>query len=217
LDGCTPKDYANHRGGTQKQFNIVVRNIKLLVRVTNRKKITVNCVITSENYKYIINVIHFCEKLGVDIVRFHQYNPIINEYKVMIVNKETINYINAILIRDDFNIDIKFNLPSKYKLGCICNQLINDRITIGLSGYITPCCHIHSNEKYGTFNNQNDNIIKLKNKFNNSTKKLELPEECQRCPRLGLSSINFNRESRIWWYEEVNSGKIKLVRKRRTG
>ncbi|MCK5604326.1 radical SAM protein [Candidatus Pacearchaeota archaeon] len=203
LDGYTPEKYAEYRGGTIQQFNKLIDNIKLAVSVVGEKKVVINYVITSENYMDVESVIRFCETLGVGMVRFHQYNPVSDKRKVMILNERTRNYINNLLSCNDFNINIKFNLPGKYDEKFTCNQLLNDRITIGLSGYVTPCCHIHSDKKYGTFNNHNNSMTEFKDKFISSTKVSELPVECQRCPRLGVSSISFNGTMHSWDHKGI--------------
>jgi len=191
LDACTPESYARHRGGTQKQFDKVVSNIRKAVLVEERQKINVNYVITSENYTEIIAAIRFCEQLGVDSVRFHQYNPKIMESKVLFMNDKVEKLFIDLFHREDFDIQIKINLRGVSD-NYVCSQLSDDRLTIGLGGYLSPCCHIHTDKKYGTY--REPSIV-----YEDFKMRKEVPDECIKCPRYNLISANFNVTSKTWY------------------
>lgn len=200
MDGYFPGIQEDHRNRNSDQLNKIVNNIKLAVSTPNRKSICINNVVTSDNYRNIINVIKFYEGLGVDLIRFHRYNPKVNDSKVLHFNDEIFKFfVDNLIDRNNFKSRIKIILPATRDVVFDCQKLNDGGVTVGLNGNLSPCCHIHTNKKYGVYNNQSECLLEFKNKFNNAKKEGDLPSECKKCPRLNTMVVVFDPYSKKWY------------------
>lgn len=200
LDGHTQYHYVLNRGGTYSTFHKLVDNIKKIVMVHNRRKIIANHILTADNFIWLSDIIQFCEQLGVDHVRFYLYNPIIKgtEPRVLSITKTFMELLDKIINNVSFKILIDIILPEVCtKFFCI--QLENNRVTIGLEGYLTPCCHIHSDKRYGTITSPSSELTNFQAQFNSAVLQSDLPSECQRCPRLATKRIGFSPTTKNWY------------------
>lgn len=91
MDYCTPEQFVASRGGTEKMFNDVIDNIYKFSDIKNPDcDLSVNFIITKENYKNILLATKLLKDAGVDNVRFSPvwlidyvsyHQPLIQEVK----------------------------------------------------------------------------------------------------------------------------------------
>jgi len=198
LDGYNSQSYIKHRGGGESQFNKVLDNIREVLKVKDRKKITINCIVSSVDYKKIPGMIALSESLGVDCMRFGNYHPIAGDLRPLFnTDKNIVDFYKNIISKNDYKVDI--TLPGlmntgKKKFKCSMLKCKN----VGSEGFYSPCCHISTDVKYGSFPNESKKLAEFKKQFRNAKKISDLPLPCRLCPRLFKNRIIFNKDSKKW-------------------
>lgn len=194
VDGYDPRSYIERRGGTAKMFNRIVDSTKLLVseRLKNNNGffIAYNCVILESNYRIIPKMIEFAEHLGINRIQFrnfHSYNAGNHLLRPLYDTPEIVRFIEK-LKEPTYTVQVKW--PELYgKLNTFhCNMLF-DTVTVGSDGCFAPCCHIPSDESYGSFFQDphaynKGGLVDFRQIFLNAKNREELPWQCHECPRL---------------------------------
>ncbi|MFW5890972.1 MAG: radical SAM protein [bacterium] len=198
VDGYNAKEYSKIRGGGEKIFNKVKDNIVNFVNkrdsINSNMKIKINCVVGTHNYKNMIPMIYFVDKLKVNGLNFRNYHPVFggNNYGALYNNKEVVKYIKEAKSHlKNVNIDVSF--PKLQKSGGVnfqCAGMLNQTILIGPKGDFSPCCHMEADGSYGNFwknksGYENDSKKqKLIKKMSSAKTYSDIPNHCKDCPRL---------------------------------
>ena len=79
LNGYNSHEYYKMSGASKQVFNTVLMNISELVEKRNDNhrdlEISMSCICTKKNYKYIPNMIELADELGVDVLDFQNLIP----------------------------------------------------------------------------------------------------------------------------------------------
>jgi len=207
IDGPDYSTYIKHRGGNESLFHKITKNVYTLVKKIKRngKKlpINVNCVITSSDYKKILPMIRYAEKLKVNRIRFINFHPVGGELKPLYATEEIKEYLEQITSETKYKIDIALpglynNRPKVSK----CSMLFST-ILIGDDGNFAPCCREYSSSKYGNwYSNKRDYnspvLIKFREQFLKARAKSEFPTICQECPRRFSDRAAYSSKKRRW-------------------
>jgi len=197
FDGITPDKFYKHRGGSQTQFKKIMENIRKAVAVTNRCPININHVLTNNNYTEIPEIIKFCEDLGVDSVRFHEYHPMTNKSLLLKKTKIETRFFIDLFKTANYGILVKLNLLNQSDK-FTCTQPSNV-LLVGPEEELSPCCHIHTNKKYGVYGSPSSEFNSFINQFCSSTKRSQLPQECQLCSRVNIQKFKFTPKTNMWY------------------
>lgn len=118
-----PNQEINDRIRGKNVFDIVTKNIKNTVKLKNENnlnncKISINTVVSKDNYDYIIDMIDFCIDLGVDELNLLQIIPDGNakDKDILLSDDEELNLVKLIAIKyesvkDKLIINPKFTMP----------------------------------------------------------------------------------------------------------
>jgi len=160
LDASNPYEYKYTHGMSPKAYNIVIENIKMLVKIKRENKfectIGVGFTTNEETLGGMLSFTKLCKDIGVDYVQFRPYH-----------NDRTLIYnelIDCIRLEDDkFKVlyskhkydSMKRNDYGRYYKKCYG---INFVTTIMATGDVSVCCHTRGITKY-TIGNLNENTF----------------------------------------------------------
>lgn len=196
FDGITPDKFYKHRGGSPAQFKKIIENIKKATSISFRHPINVNHVLTASNYKEIPEIIEFCRDLGVDSVRFHEYHPAVNKDLPLQKTKAEFDFFVDLFKTTNHGISVKLNLLNNLNTFS-CTQPSNV-LLVGPAKELSPCCHIHTNKKYGVYGLPSPEFNSFITQFCSSTKRSQLPSECRHCSRVNIQKFQFNPQKNKW-------------------
>jgi len=198
MDGYDSSSYIKHRGGTESMFNKIIENIKKVVALKNRKRVILNCIVPSEDYEKIPKMISFAEYLNVDYLRFGNFHQISGPLTPLFKSdNRVIDCYKGVMKKKNYKMGITLpGLMDRDKRTFKCSQLKGK--AIGASGSFSPCCHVPTDIKYGSFPNESEELHNFRRKFAKAKTLDELPTPCQNCPRLFKNRIMFNSETKEW-------------------
>jgi MoaA/NifB/PqqE/SkfB family radical SAM enzyme len=191
-----PADYERMHGISKKAFYEVTETIEELVKkrenYSRNLNLTINHVCTKRNYKKMPDMIYFAKALGVDRLNFLNLIPfnIPNFSKKQSLYEDDQDVIDLIDNIELKNSKLKVIMPILNKRqirGRLCEMPFRD-LTINGDGYVSFCCELPEEEKYG-------NVLRKEDVWNNVNFKRTremlidnsepLFDVCKFCPSIG--------------------------------
>ena len=151
-------------------------------------------------------MIHFCENLGVDVLlnNFVQTGDSTGKGwgPLMATDKEVIEEYNRLTSITDWKVNV--NLPRLVggEWSNYCHFLFG-RLPVNYKGYLSPCCYIPTDEKYGNVMDAGKPwdtapLKQFREKFVKASVLQDLPEVCRFCHIRTTKRYDFDCKSKTW-------------------
>jgi len=152
MDSYDAETFGKYRGGTAKQFDVIVEGLKALRE--NGIYFSTSFVLSTENIHEADRMIEFAERVKPHLVIFHNINPHgspdFNSLNVR--DQRTQEWLNRMFQRADYPFDV--SLPAVFDSGspafaetrCIQPWLY---FSFNSVGDMSLCCHLEHDAKYG--------------------------------------------------------------------
>lgn len=207
VDGYDYESYKEYRGGTPKQFDLVIEG---LVELKKRGiHFSISYLLMIENLCAIEKMIGLAEKINPDFVSFHNINPHGNQQysPLTIKDRETKLFLEKILKRTDYPFDI--DLPTIFdterasfqNAKCIQPWYF---LCFGSTGDISYCCHLAHNRDVGNiFMDYNLNSPEMVS-FRQDIIKGSILNSCLYCQRRFMNKEfgKFYAKSKEWFINQ---------------
>lgn len=203
IDAYDYESYKKYRGGTQKQFDLLIEGLKTLEE--NNVKFSVSFLLSLENIFGIDKMINFASKFKTDIVSFHNINPHgCEEYKPLTFqDNKSLKYLKGVVSRTDYPFDISlpviFDTENENFRKEKCKQpwyyfLFNS------AGDVSYCCHLEHNADIGNVFSGYDFNSKKMLEFRKKIIDGKILKSCLFCQRrfMGKEFGIYNRWSKSW-------------------
>ncbi len=207
MDGYDYESYKKYRGGTQRQFDLVIEGLKALKE--KGVYFSMSYLLSVENLSETDKMIELAEDIKPDFVSFHNINPHgSKEYSPLIAQeKNTQLFLEKILDRCDypFNIDLPviFDPDSPLFRNTKCIQPWY-QFNFNSVGDIAYCCQLVHDKQIGNlFTGYNVNLPKMV-KFRKDIMKGALMKNCLYCQRRFLNKEFGNFDSNLgrWFIKQ---------------
>jgi MoaA/NifB/PqqE/SkfB family radical SAM enzyme len=199
LDGIDAESYARVRGGSKRQFDTIVENIRTLGSL--RKKyghsmvLKTSFITTISNYRTIPRMLEFSAGLGIDHVHFqngmdfgtgfsNENRPIFED------DTEAVSFIGS--IRKPPGITF-VQLPTIFRRdgfprGQACCHYPFRSVGVNTLGDVNPCCYVNTGAAYGNIFTEydfwnNESYREIRRKLLNGEMPFEL---CRTCGTYGI-------------------------------
>jgi len=211
MDSYDPATFYKYRGGTEKQYNQIIEGLDALNE--NGIKFSLSYVLSAENVCEAKKMIEFSERMGANLVHFHNINPHGSDdfTSLTMQDKNTVQFLEEIVSKSDYPFDLKLppildlESPSFIEGKCVqpWSQLVFNSL-----GKVAYCCHLDQDESIGNvFNGYDRNSTKMK-EFRQaiiSGKQSDMPS-CRFCQRRfsGKEYGNFDASQKRWFIGQAN-------------
>ena len=204
MDSYDYESFKKYRGGTQKQFDMIMDGLKLL----KQKGVffSMSYILSSENLQEVDKMIEIAESIGPQFVYFHNINPHgCEQFKPLTLQDENTKvFLEKMQKRCDYSFDITVStifdtkLPSFREAQCIqpwyalcCNTI----------GDISYCCHLAHDPKIGNIFDGYDFNSPEMVKFREDILAKKIPQSCLYCQRrfMGQYFCRFDSKRKEWF------------------
>jgi MoaA/NifB/PqqE/SkfB family radical SAM enzyme len=203
VDSYDYDSFRRFRGGTQKQYNKIMRGLSLLKE--NNIEFMNTFLLSEENLEEIYKMIEFAHKSQPSFVSFHNINPHgSRDFTPLTTSSGKVNrIINDITSRTDYPFDVSlpviFDTENENFKTAKCIQpwyyfCFDDR------GDIAYCCHLRHERSIGNvFEGYQFNSPLMQN-FRQRAIKNQYPEDCLYCQRrfIGREYGHFSSKTKEW-------------------
>jgi len=187
VDGYDHASYRKYRGGRDKDFDRVLRGLRLLRE--SGVNLTISFVMSEENLHEIREVLRFAHDHQPGTLVLHSINPHgSNDFAPLIITRTRVRgFLEQVLKKSDYPFSIKlpviFDPDSPTFLHSKCTQLW-DRVCFDEKGDIAYCCQLRhdpaiGNMFDGSYDFNSDLMKMMRRKLIEST----LPVDCLFCHR----------------------------------
>lgn len=205
LDSYDYKSFEKYRGGTQREFDMIIKGLKALKE--RNLNFSISYVLSKENLSEINDMLEFADSIKPKFAYFHNINPHgCEQYKPVIVQDEnTKKFLGKIVKRFDYPFDIVVSTifdttaSSFLETQCIAPW---DTFCFNTLGDISFCCHLVHDPKIGNilanYNFNSPEIIKFREAI--MAKKITT-KSCLYCQRrfLGQDFCSFDSKNKKWF------------------
>lgn len=207
LDGYDYESYKKYRGGTERQFDLVIEGLTELKKA--RIHFSISYLLMSENLFAVERMIDLTEKINPDFVSFHNINPHGCQLYTPLTmqDRNTNEFLERILKRTDYPFDIDlpaiFDIKSPAFENAKCIQPWF-YFCFNSAGYISYCCHLAHDRTIGNiFLDYNLNSAKMV-KFRQEIMQGVILPSCRYCQRRFMDKEfgRFYAKNREWFINQ---------------
>lgn len=186
IDAYNYESYEKYRGGTTKQFDLIIEGLKILKK--KRCHFGISYLLSLENIAEVDKMVKLAEEIGPEYVYFHNINPHgCEQYKPLTIrDRNTKMFLEKILRRSDYpfdiNVPVMFDQESTSFLTARCvapwSSFCFDSV-----GDVSYCCHLSHDAHIGNvFSDYNFNSSRML-QFRKDIIKGKIPKSCLYCQR----------------------------------
>jgi molybdenum cofactor biosynthesis enzyme MoaA len=152
MDAYDAETFGKYRGGTSKQFNVIVEGLQALRE--NDIEFSISFVLSTENVHEADRMLAFAERVRPNLVVFHNVNPHGSSDFTSLTVRDTATkqWLDGMFRRTDYPFDI--TLPAVFDPDSPAfsrTQCTQPWLYFGFNsvGDLSLCCHLEHDAKYG--------------------------------------------------------------------